>query len=187
MSDNRADAADDHGEDATRSVPRHLETNLGFRLGRTHRLLRGQWARQLNDLGLTPPQAATLRAVCEEPGTSLRELARHMHVDVMNVRRLLDRLESLGLVSSSPDPTHRQRRVLHPTPQGSTIAREVAARSAAGSEQLAERLGIADYVQLQELLARLDLVLRADAADAAEAADAAADSAGDADIDENVR
>ena len=133
-----------------------LESALGFRLGRVHRMVRDAWAEIISDLGLSPPLAAVLRAVCEWPGSGLRELARHMGTDVMNVRRLADRLADLGLVRSAADATHRQRRAVVPTDAGISLAGEIAARAAAWDRDLSELLGTADLQQLHQLLARLE-------------------------------
>ena len=138
-----------------------LESGLGFRLGRAHRILRDGWERQIADLGLTPPQAAMLRAACEWRGSGLRELARRTHTDPMNVKRLADHLERAGLVRSVPDPDHRQRRVLEPTPEGLAIAAELTGRAAAWGQRLSDLIGADDIAQIHALLDRLEQALLA--------------------------
>lgn len=139
--------------------PPGLDRGLGFRLGRVHRIVREGWERRIADLGLTPAQAAALRAVDEEPGGGLRDLARRTRTDAMNARRLVQRLEELGLVVSTADPSHRQRRGLHPTPRGAVAAGELATRSAAWNAHVAGLLGAEEYRHLQHLLARLETLL----------------------------
>ena len=136
-----------------------LEAGLGFRLGRAHRMMREAWADLITDLGLTPPQAAMLRAVCEWPGSGLRELGRRTHTDAMNAKRLLDHLERAELVRSVPDAGHRQRRVLHPTGTGTSTAAELARRAGAWNRHLGRRLGRGELAELQRLLTRLEGVL----------------------------
>jgi DNA-binding MarR family transcriptional regulator len=136
-----------------------LESGLGFRLGRVHRMLRGAWEVVITDLGLSPPQAALLRAVAEQPGSGLRELARRMHTDAMNAKRLADHLERTGVIASASDPGHRQRRVFRPTGKGTVVAGELARRAAAQDRRVARLLGAADLAQLQNLLNRLESVL----------------------------
>ena len=136
-----------------------LESGLGFRLGRAHQMLRGAWEVVIADLGLSPPQAALLRVVAERPGSGLRELARRMHTDAMNAKRLADHLECAGLVVSASDPGHRQRRVLRPTGKGSAVAGELARRAAARDRRVASLLGPGGLAQLQNLLDRLESVL----------------------------
>ncbi len=136
-----------------------LEASLGFLAGRAHRKLRSAWERQIADLGLTAPQAAMLRAACEWPGSGLRELARRTHADPMNAKRLADHLERAGLLRSSPDAAHRQRRVLEPTERGLAVAGEVAARAAAWERRLTGLIGAEDAVRLKLLLARAEQVI----------------------------
>lgn len=140
-----------------RRVPaRTLESELGFRLGRVHRALRDAWGAQLVDLGVTPPQALMLRAVCEQPGAGIRELGRRTHTDAMNAKRLADHLERTGLVESVTDPGHRQRRVLRPTDAGAVLAAEVSARAALWNQHLVRQLGPNDLQLLRLLLDRLE-------------------------------
>lgn len=138
-----------------------LEAGLGFRLGSAHRLVRAAWEQVIADLGLSPPQAALLRAVAEQPGCGLRELARRIHTDAMNAKRLADHLERAGLVASSPDPGHRQRRALRPTAQGTALAGELDRRAAGQQRQLARLIGPAETAQLLDLLHRVELALAA--------------------------
>ncbi|HUY51282.1 MAG TPA: MarR family winged helix-turn-helix transcriptional regulator [Streptosporangiaceae bacterium] len=136
-----------------------LEPGLGFRLGRAHRMLRAAWEEVISDLGLSPPQAALLRAAAQRPGCGLRELARQMHTDPMNAKRLADHLERAGLVASVSDPGHRQRRVLRPTERGAAVAAELARRAAAHQRRLAILIGPAELAQLQGLLNHLESAL----------------------------
>ncbi len=136
-----------------------LEAGLGFRLGRAHRMLRAAWEETIADLELSPPQAALLRAVTQRPGCGLRELARLMHTDAMNAKRLADRLERAGLVASSADPGHRQRRVLRLTGPGAALAGELARRAAQQQQALARLIGPAEVARLLDLLGRLELAV----------------------------
>jgi DNA-binding MarR family transcriptional regulator len=136
-----------------------LEAGLGFRLGRAHRMLRAAWEQVIADLGLSPPQAALLRAVAQRPGCGLRELARLMHTDAMNAKRLADHLERAGLVASSSDPGHRQRRVLRLTGPGAALAGELARRAAEHQRSLACLAGPAEVARLLDLLDHLELAV----------------------------
>jgi DNA-binding MarR family transcriptional regulator len=133
--------------------------DLGFRLGLAHRTLRAMWEREIAELGVTPPQAAVLRAVTEGEACGLRGLARRMGSDVMNVRRLAEHLERGGLVSIGQDPLHRQRRIVRPTADGVTVSEELARRAARRNRHLVELLGEDDLASLQDLLDRLQTAL----------------------------
>ncbi len=133
-----------------------LEGSLGFRLGRAHRHLRSAWECRISDLNLTGVQAAVLRSVADGPGTGLRELARRLRADPMNVKRTADDLERAGLLRSSSDPADRRRRILLATARGRELAEAVAERSAAWNIHLSELLEPADAATLLELLERLE-------------------------------
>jgi DNA-binding MarR family transcriptional regulator len=138
-----------------------LESGIGFRLGRAHRRLRSAWESQIADLGLTSAQGAVVRAVAECPGSGLRELARRLHADPMNVKRMADCLERAGLVLSSSDPADRRRRVLQPTPRGAAVGAQLAERARDWSAQVEQLLGPSDLETLQSLLDRLESGLAA--------------------------
>lgn len=139
--------------------PSPFESGLGFMLGCAHRALRAGWEEALAELGLTAPQAVLVRAVAERSGVGLRELARRMRTDAMNVKRLADHLEGAGLVRSAEDPAHRQRRLLCVTDEGRRTAAEVALLAAAWERRLGERIGRERLARLRSLLQDLDAAL----------------------------
>jgi DNA-binding MarR family transcriptional regulator len=133
-----------------------LEAGLAFRLGRAHRSIRTAWEARIADLGLSSPQASALRAVVEQPGTGLRELARTLHTDPMNAKRLADGLEDAGLLASLNDPDDRRRRALEPTAAGSELAKQVTQRALAWGGTLDSILGQDDVATLWRILARIE-------------------------------
>lgn len=123
---------------------------------RAHREVRASWESRLTDLHLSSPQASLLRAVAEQPGTGLRELARKLHTDPMNAKRIADGLEAAGLLCSCDDPTDKRRRVLGPTDAGRALSTEVARRGRNWSATLECLLGSEDADDLRRILARLE-------------------------------
>lgn len=142
--------------------PRPVEAGLGFMLGSAHRSLRSAWEQYIADLGVSAPQALVLRIVAETSGLGLRELARRMHTDAMNAKRLADALEDGGLVRSKDDPAHRQKRLLCVTDEGRAMAARLVGRAEAWDVHLAERLGGEALVHLRTLLTTLVEALAAD-------------------------
>lgn len=149
-------AADGASVPVTERPDTSLEAGLGFRLGRTHRAIRGAWEARIADLGLRSPQASVLRAVSEQPGTCLRELARRLHTDPMNAKRLADGLEEAGLLASAGDPADRRRRVLRPTDAGLALSREIQGRSVEWGATLEAIIGPGDAARLLLILARIE-------------------------------
>jgi len=133
-----------------------LEADLRFRLGRAHRAVRGAWQAHLADLGLTSAQASVLRAVLEQPGMGLRELARRLRTDPMNAKRLADSLERAGFLVSGEHTADARIRVLSVTDTGAATGREVARRAAAWGAALEALLGADDTARLRVILTRLE-------------------------------
>ena len=98
-----------------------LEGSVGFRLSRLVRVRRERWASELCTLGLTPPQAAIMRATRDYPNQALRALARTLKCDVMAVKRCVDELETRGWVATSTRDDDRRVRVVALTHQGGVL------------------------------------------------------------------
>ena len=105
-------------ESATRMS---LEDSVGFRLSRLVRVRRERWASELRALGLTPPQAAIMRATRDYPNQALRAIARTLKCDVMSVKRCVDDLEARGWVATSTRDDDRRVRVVELTNQGGVL------------------------------------------------------------------
>lgn len=136
--------------------PLPLEADLRFRLGRAHRAVRGAWQTRIADLGLTSPQAGALRAIMEQPGMGLRELARRLGTDPMNAKRLADGLERNGLVVSRAHPVDARIRVLSPTDEGRDLGHEVERRAGEWHRALEALLGAGDAARLRLFLQRIE-------------------------------
>jgi len=128
---------------------------VSYLLGLAHRAQRRAWEEALADLQLTAPQAAVLRLVAARPGQGVRQLARTLRTDPMNVQRVATMLIAAGLCQTRADPDDARRRPLYPTPGGERSARTVARRAAAMEQQLLEALGAARYEALHDGLRRL--------------------------------
>lgn len=83
-----------------RSRQRH---GIGFLVADTARRLRTAFAGRLQGTGLTLAQARVLLHVAREPGMRQVELAELLEVAPITLARLMDRLESHGLVERRPD------------------------------------------------------------------------------------
>jgi len=72
-----------------------------------------QWAR---NYGMTRAQGVILVRLAGQPGISQIEMAALCEVEPITVGRLVDRLESRGLIERRPDPSDRRVRRLHLLP-----------------------------------------------------------------------
>ncbi|HEY5120562.1 MAG TPA: MarR family transcriptional regulator [Acidimicrobiales bacterium] len=102
-----------------------LEESVGFRMSRLVRVRREHWAGELRALGLTPPQAAILRATRDHPSQALRALARTLGIDAMSVKRCVDELETRGWVATSTRDDDRRVRVVSLTKPGEALMRRL--------------------------------------------------------------
>lgn len=130
-------------------------TGLSLLLGVAHRQRRRAWELQIADLEMTAPQAALLRLVASDPGLGVREIARRLATDPMNVARLADGLHGRKLIETLPDPADARRRPLHPTSAGRGLAAELDDRAEEQERRLASELGEPAYDALLDGLTRL--------------------------------
>jgi DNA-binding MarR family transcriptional regulator len=79
--------------------------------------------RVAEQFGLTAAQAVALREL-PEPRT-LRALAERMHCEASNATFVADRLETMGLLERRPHPTDRRAKLLHLTPEGAALRKQV--------------------------------------------------------------
>lgn len=128
---------------------------LGFLLGVAHRAHRRAWEAELADLGVTAPQAALVRIVAAQPGHGIRQLARALGTDPMNVQRVAASLVDAGLVGTRADPGDSRRRPLHPTDAGAQLADELARRARRAERRLERALGERRYCTMVEGLQTL--------------------------------
>ena len=133
-----------------------LEQGIGFRLDRVTRVLRAEWAHELAQMGLTPPQAAVLRGVAERSGCSLRSLARTLGADPMRVKRCVDELERRALLQSAHRGADRRPRALEPTPAGAALADRIDSLVRAREEHLVVALGPDRLASLEAALAAIE-------------------------------
>jgi DNA-binding MarR family transcriptional regulator len=136
-----------------------LDETTGFRLGRLVRLLKARFAASLEPLGLTPPQAAVLRALGERSPEGVRAVARRLSADPMNVKHCADELEARGLLRSTLVPGDRRLRGLEPTALGREVLDRLAEAVEGEEEWFRKVLGEQGQGALAAVLARLEAAL----------------------------
>src|SRR5580704_7519129 len=81
-----------------------------------------QWARTY---GLTRAQGVILARLARQPGLSQNEMAALCEVEPITIGRLVDRLETRGLLERRADPGDRRIRRLHLLPASEPILAEM--------------------------------------------------------------
>jgi DNA-binding MarR family transcriptional regulator len=133
-----------------------LEQSAGFRLSRLVRVRRERWATQLQSLGLTPPQAAILRATRDREGQALRALARTLNTDAMSVKRCVDDLERRGWLLTTTRDDDRRVREVNLTSAGQELMRRLDELAYAQEHHLRQQLAPSHYALLVTLLGAME-------------------------------
>ncbi|MEM9352528.1 MAG: MarR family transcriptional regulator [Planctomycetota bacterium] len=114
---------------------------------------------QLQEAGTTPARARLLAALKCGGGARMSDLSDRLEVTPRNITKLVDGLESEGLVRREADPGDRRATIVGLTPDGEVVTKESMLRNEATLalfRELSDR-DRADFVRvLQRLLEALD-------------------------------
>jgi len=110
-------------EDAVRGP----EQSLGFLLNDVARLMRRNFNRQVQKLGLTQAQWQVIAYLMNNEGPRQTDLANILEVQPISVARLIDRMAAAGWVERRPDPDDRRAVNLHLTPKAGPIVDQLRA------------------------------------------------------------
>ncbi|MGA7980330.1 MAG: MarR family transcriptional regulator [Chromatiaceae bacterium] len=91
------------------------------------RLLRRNFNRRAQPLGLTQVQWRALARLARNEGMRQVDLAESLELQPMTVARLIDRMEAAGWVQRRPDPTDRRAVKLHLTGKAEPVIGEIRA------------------------------------------------------------
>jgi MarR family transcriptional regulator, transcriptional regulator for hemolysin len=85
-----------------------LEASPGFLLHDVSRLLRRNFSRRIQSLGLTQAQCRALLHLSRNEGLRQVDLAEILEVQPITLARLIDQLAEIDLVERRPDPADRR-------------------------------------------------------------------------------
>ncbi|MFW2351434.1 MarR family winged helix-turn-helix transcriptional regulator [Qipengyuania sp.] len=128
-----------------------METNIGYLLSDSGRLLRKTFDERVRSLGLTAVQARLLMSLVKFPDNNQAFYAERIEVEPITLTRIVDRMEEAGWVERVFDPNDRRARLLHLTDKSREIVEPLRVIVAALVEDMAEGL----TAQEQDMLARL--------------------------------
>ncbi|MZR32239.1 MarR family winged helix-turn-helix transcriptional regulator [Sneathiella litorea] len=92
------------------------EESLGFLVNDVSRLMRRNFNRRAQGLGLSLAQWRALAFLSRQEGVKQVTLAESLEIQPITLARLIDRLEEAGLVTRRPDPDDRRAIRLYLTP-----------------------------------------------------------------------
>jgi MarR family transcriptional regulator, transcriptional regulator for hemolysin len=136
------------------------------------RLLRVDADKRARAHGMTRAQWGILIWLERQPGISQKELSELLEVEPITVARLIDRLESRGMVERRPDPRDRRIWRLHLQPAARPVLREIARQRAEMSRMVTAGIDDETIDTLTGTLLRMKLVLIQEAHAARRTADA---------------
>ncbi|HVB89674.1 MAG TPA: MarR family transcriptional regulator [Beijerinckiaceae bacterium] len=105
--------------------------------------------------GTTRAQWLVLARLARHPGISQTELAGMVEVEPITVARLIDRLETRGLVERRLDPNDRRLRRLHLTPKAEPLLDEIDSLRASLNAVVTEGLDPSSLACVAETLRRM--------------------------------
>lgn len=88
---------------------------LGFLLHEVARLLRRRFEQNARDSGLTRSQWQVLAYLANNEGINQSGLADLLEIEPITLGRIIDKLQTRGLIERRPDPSDRRAWLLHLT------------------------------------------------------------------------
>ncbi len=126
--------------------------NFGCLLHDTARLLRRDFNRRAQKLGLTQTQWQALCVLSRNEGINQASLADLLEVQPITLGRLIDRLETTGWVERRNHPTDRRAITLYLTPKAEPILNEMSQLAEATSKLALEGVSDANREQVMQVL-----------------------------------
>ena len=128
---------------------------IGFLLHDAARLLKRDFERRARSLGLTRAQWQTLFHLARNEGCNQAALADVLDVEPITLARVLDRLESSGLIERRTDPTDRRARLLFLGPDAAPLLEQLRTLGAQTREVALAGISDTDRVRLTELIGQI--------------------------------
>ncbi|MBL8657557.1 MAG: MarR family transcriptional regulator [Altererythrobacter sp.] len=147
-----------------------MESNIGYLLSDSSRLLRRAFDERVRGLGLTAVQARLLLSLQKFPDNNQAFYAERLEIEPITLTRIVDRMEDAGWIARVADPSDRRARLLHLTDKSRGIVGRLRTRVEELVEDMSQGLSTGERAELMRLLAIVAENLAADRTDAREAA-----------------
>ena len=136
-----------------------FQRDLLFLLHDVARLVRVDADKRARSHGMTRAQWGILIWLERQPGISQKELSELLEVEPISVARLIDRLESRGMVERRPDPRDRRIWRLHLRPEALEVLGEINRQRGEMARTLTAGIPPADIESMTETLLRMKSTL----------------------------
>jgi len=145
------------------------DKSIGFLVNDVQRLLRRNFNRRAQTLGLSQSQWQVLAHLARREGMNQVTLADILDIQPITLVRQIDRLQEAGLVARRPDPDDRRAVQLYLTPDAQPLLDQMWALAVEARADALAGVSEKDQEALIETLCRIKRnLLAADAADAEE-------------------
>ena len=132
-----------------------VDNQIGFLLRVAHQRHNGKLAARLSRFNLTPPQAVVLARMLECDRLSQNLLGRLVAMEPANIRDVVLRLKTRGLVRQEKDRDDGRLLLLSLTPEGKVLARKLIPLSVESVADTLQPLTPREGDTLRELLKKL--------------------------------
>lgn len=131
--------------------------SFGFLVHDVARLMRRrfEYVAKVRRLGLTRAQAAVIMHLSRNEGINQVSLAQLMDIEPITLVRLLDRLQSAGLIERRPDPGDRRARILYLAPAARPLLTRIERLGDVVREEAMAHMSPAEREALAGLLAAM--------------------------------
>ncbi|MCS3904353.1 DNA-binding MarR family transcriptional regulator [Methylohalomonas lacus] len=133
----------------------HANQNFGCLLHDTARLLRRDFNRRAQKLGLTQTQWQALCVLSRNEGINQATLAELLEVQPITLGRLVDRLEATGWVERRAHPTDRRATTLYLTAKAEPILLDMGKLAEETRELALQDVSDAECNQIMQVLERI--------------------------------
>lgn len=117
-----------------------IEQTIGFLINDVARLLRQNFNRRAQELGLSLAQCRALAYLSRQEGVNQVTLADSLEIQPITLVRLIDKLQEMGLVTRKPDPVDRRATRLYLTKDAQPLLNRMWELSAETREEAATNI-----------------------------------------------
>lgn len=128
---------------------------VGFIMGVAHRKIASLLQQRLKEYDITPEQWSVLNQIEQSEGLIQKEIAERTGKDKPTTTRILDLLESKGLVRKQTGKQDRRSFVVRATERGKALIRETLPIENGVTEEVKRMMSEEEYGILMELLQRI--------------------------------
>lgn len=137
-----------------------FDRSLPMTLLRAREVVMAEFIPALQEHGLSPQQWRTLRVLEQEDGLDMSEVAKRCHLLLPSMSRIVQNLETRGLIARQSVANDQRKHALVITKQGLALFSAIAPKSAERYQMITQRFGEDKLEQLYQLLENLITTLK---------------------------